>query len=152
MNQSELLLIIVVLVLWWRATRRLGKRGCTHSSNNEAVDPQYPLTGNLYPLRHPLFCAREASKHCALLEDHLSDPHRNCNECERKHFLMLEGFLEEGLLMDKHQKFGDVLVPALEKTRDCVRRFVEGADGRQLAQLLREIRKPLSDRGFAYFS
>jgi hypothetical protein len=126
--------------------------GCQGSIVSEPRDTAYPLTGNLYPLRHPLFCAREAAKHCTLLEDHLSDPHRDCKECERKHFLMAEGFLEEGLLMDRHHKYHDIIVPQLEKFRECIKEFNSDVEGHVIAQHIREIRKPLSDHGFKYFS
>lgn len=148
-----------VIILYQKMRRSkcksMGKGGCNSCSGPivvEPIDKSYPLTGNLYPLRHPLFCAREAAKHCTLLEDHLSDPHRDCHECERKHFLMAEGFMEEGLLMDRHNKFREIIVPQLEKFRECIRDFNNGVDGAVLAQRIREIRKPLCDHGFKYFS
>jgi hypothetical protein len=136
--------VVTGLVLWSRSR-------CRDVLVAEQRDPAYPLTAGLYPLRHPMYCAREAAKHCALLEDHLADPHRRCNECCRKHMLMVEGFLEEGMLMDRHQKYQHILAPAIASTRRTVERFVRGEQPAVLAQQFREIRKPLSDAGFEYF-
>ena len=113
--------------------------------------PMVPGT-DLYPLRHPLFCARQAAKQALLLEDHLSDPHKCCPECTKKHFLTMEAFIEEGVQMDKHQKHSELLVAALANLRPVQVMYLQGADKLIVAQRVREIRKELAGAGFEYFS
>lgn len=44
--------------------------------------------------------AREVAKHLILLEDHLGQPSRNCQDCVAKHRLAAEAFAEEALGLD----------------------------------------------------
>lgn len=119
------------------------------------LDTGAPLTDQsdrgLYPLRHPMWCARQAAKQAVLLEDHLTDIHKQCHDCIRKHFLMMEAFLEEGLVMDKHQRYTEILVPALQQLRPVLRNYCNGAPLGSLAQQIRELRKAMSSASFEYF-
>jgi hypothetical protein len=127
------------------------RQHCPHNSALVAGPDQYPTNGGLYPLRHPLFCAREAAVNCALLEDHLVDPRRRCNDCIQKHFLMIQGFLHEGILMDKHQKHGDLLKSNLDRLKPVMRDYINGCNHIQLAQKVRQIRSELCHESFPYF-
>jgi hypothetical protein len=59
---------------------------------------------DLYPVLEPTFNMREASKQCILLEDHLNNLKKRCNDCIRKHFLTVDGFLEESISLEKDIK------------------------------------------------
>jgi hypothetical protein len=56
---------------------------------------------DLYPVLDPTFNMREAAKQCILLEDHLNNLKKRCNDCIRKHFLTVDGFLEESVSLEK---------------------------------------------------
>jgi hypothetical protein len=58
-------------------------------------------TEGLYPVLDPTFNMREAAKQCILLEDHLNNLKKRCNDCIRKHFLTVDGFLEESVSLEK---------------------------------------------------
>jgi hypothetical protein len=58
-------------------------------------------TENLYPVLDPMFNMREVAKQCILLEDHLNNIKKRCNDCIRKHFLTVDGFLEESVSLEK---------------------------------------------------
>ena len=57
---------------------------------------------NLYPILDPKFNMREAAKQCLLLEDHLNNTKKRCFDCIRKHFLTIDGFLEEAISLEKN--------------------------------------------------
>ncbi len=57
---------------------------------------------NLYPILDPKFNMREAAKQCLLLEDHLNNTKKRCFDCIRKHFLIIDGFLEEAISLEKN--------------------------------------------------
>lgn len=116
------------------------------------VDPDVPINQDgLYPLRHPMWCARQAAKQAVLLEDHLTDVHKMCHECIRKHFLMFEGFLDEAIVMDKHMKYNDLLIPVRERLKPILISYRDGVDTLVVAQQIRELRKAIATPSFDYF-
>ena len=56
--------------------------------------------GNLHPVMDPRYNMREVSKQCILLEDHLNNTKKRCFDCIRKHFLTVDGFLEEAVSLE----------------------------------------------------
>jgi hypothetical protein len=56
---------------------------------------------NLHPILDPKFNMRETAKQCLLLEDHLNNVKKRCFDCIRKHFLIIDGFLEEAVSLEK---------------------------------------------------
>uniref|UniRef100_A0A6C0BGD8 Uncharacterized protein n=1 Tax=viral metagenome TaxID=1070528 RepID=A0A6C0BGD8_9ZZZZ len=56
---------------------------------------------NLHPILDPKYNMREASKQCLLLEDHLNNSKKRCIDCIKKHFLMVDGLLEEAVSLEK---------------------------------------------------
>jgi hypothetical protein len=56
---------------------------------------------NLHPILDPRYNMREAAKQCLLLEDHLNNIKKRCYDCIRKHFLIIDGLLEEAVSLEK---------------------------------------------------
>jgi len=94
-NLLKLLLFLVIVafiitgVCYWRRNHPI-----VHSLANVHGG------SNLYPLMNPLFNLREVGKQCILLEDHLNQPKKQCHDCIKKHFLHVEGLLEEANSLD----------------------------------------------------
>ena len=109
----------------------------------------------LLPLMDPRFNMREASKDMVLLEDHLSQQGKRCQDCILKHFLRIEGFLEEGIALDENGTSRETLDKALKEIREAYishRKMLRAADERnesynEVAQKIRYARKELCQRG-----
>jgi hypothetical protein len=71
--------------------------------SNESVKCSTKTCGmsNLYPILDPRFNMRESAKQCLLLEDHLNNKKKRCTDCIRKHFLIIDGLLEEAISLEK---------------------------------------------------
>jgi hypothetical protein len=111
----------------------------------QIVDP--PGKG-LLPIMDPAFNIREIAKQMILLEDHLFQPRRHCNDCIRKHFLMIEGFAEEAITLDKQHQYKDVLDGLPEKVRRCEKMYWDGEPLEHVGQCVRKLRKTLHRRFF----
>lgn len=114
--------------------------------------------GNLFPIMDPRFNLREAAKNMILLEDHLFHQGKRCQDCILKHCLTIEGFLEEGVTLDKTREYSGILNDSLVRFREVFRdladkikkRTLQDEDCCQFAQRIRVIRKPLCQQ-FATF-
>lgn len=114
--------------------------------------------GNLFPIMDPRFNLREAAKNMILLEDHLFHQGKRCQDCILKHCLTIEGFLEEGVTLDKTREYSGILNDSLSRFREVFRdlankikkRTLEDEDCCEFAQRIRVIRKPLCQQ-FATF-
>jgi len=114
--------------------------------------------GNLFPIMDPRFNLREAAKNMILLEDHLFHQGKRCQDCILKHCLTIEGFLEEGVTLDKTREYSDILNDSLRRFREVFRdlankiktRTLQDEDCCEFAQRIRVIRKPLCQQ-FATF-
>ena len=114
--------------------------------------------GNLFPIMDPRFNLREAAKNMILLEDHLFHQGKRCQDCILKHCLTIEGFLEEGVTLDKKREYSDILLKSLDSFRNVFRELadkvkkhnLQDEDCCQFAQRIRVIRKPLCQK-FATF-
>lgn len=101
-------------------------------------------TKRLLPVMDPRFNLREVAKQMLLLEDHLAQPRRRCEDCIRKHFALIEAFAEEAVNLDTEDRYGAFLAELQEVTRRMQADHMSKAvTPQQLAASLREIRKPL---------
>lgn len=106
---------------------------------------------NLFPIMDPRFNLREAAKNLLLLEDHLFNQGKTCQDCCLKHGLLIEAFLEEAVSLDKENKYFDIIDGSLKGFRVILKEFCDkiaaGPLAREdccdIAQRLRVIRKPL---------
>lgn len=114
---------------------------------------------NLFPIMDPRFNLREAAKNMILLEDHLFHYGKRCQDCILKHCLTIEGFLEEGITLDKKRQYNEILNNSLKEFRGIFRDLAEKIRQRTLqdeeccafAQRVRQIRKPLCQKFATFF-
>jgi hypothetical protein len=114
--------------------------------------------GNLFPIMDPRFNLREAAKNMILLEDHLFQQGKRCQDCILKHCLTIEGFLEEGITLDIMSKYTDILQKSFDDFREIFTEIatkikkssLTNEDCYKIAQKIRKIRKPLC-QNFATF-
>ncbi len=107
----------------------------------------------LFPILDPKFNLREVAKHMILLEDHLFQKGRRCDDCINKHWLTLEAFLEEAITLDQKGEYRELVNDTLYKLKDIMQNFVLKVRKQQVrdmdtvycntAQQLRLLRKPL---------
>lgn len=103
--------------------------------------PRSVLAADLLPIMHPLYNLREVCKQSALLEDHLNNERKRCEDCIRKHFLTIEALFEEGVSLDNKQKWGEHFEGKADWVRGLQERWLDGEDPIAISQELREIRK-----------
>lgn len=101
-----------------------------------------PVFGGV-ELMNPYYATREACKQMLQLEQHLKQPHRNCDDCIRKHFLSTEAHLEEALDLEPDDELYQMLSGVLPKIRQLAGRYDEGEDLKTVGKALRQVRKPL---------
>ena len=114
---------------------------------------------NLYNIMDPRFNLREAAKNCILLEDHLTHSGKQCSDCIKKHILMIEGFLEEGLTLDKEKKHKQEFDKCIKEFRTIFKRLASKLNDEtlqdeeccQFAQEIRAFRKPLCQKYATFF-
>ena len=113
----------------------------------------------LYKILDPRFNLREAAKNCILLEDHLFQYGKRCGDCIKKHCLMIEGFLEEGVTLDKNREHTEEFAVSIKEFREIFKqlsgKLVDGSitdfDCVQIAQQIRKLRKPLCQKYATFF-
>lgn len=96
----------------------------------------------------PLFNMREACKEMTLLEDHLNNERKRCSDCIRKHFLKVEGLLEETKSLDKGGFYAQLLEAQLDDIRIAIDMFTSGQDYIKVSQRIRKVRKLLTPKCF----
>lgn len=91
----------------------------------------------------PKFNLREVCKHCALLEDHLFQKNKRCEQCVRKHLLTIEAFLEEAITLDEKGQHTDEIESLLNLLKEANSHYVHNKNFSELGQRMRVIRKAL---------
>ena len=99
--------------------------------------------GNLLPVMDPQFNLREICKQMTLLEDHLIQPRKRCNDCITKHFLMIEGLYEEAASLDSLGKWTSQIEGKADLMRQLLSKVLDGDAYLEAAKALRELRKAL---------
>ena len=115
-------------------------------------------SGKLFPIMDPRFNLREAAKNMILLEDHLFQMGKRCQDCILKHCLTIEGFLEEGITLDIKKEYIKTLEESSDDFREIFKHIAKKVknntlsndDCFEIAQNIRKIRKPLC-QNFATF-
>lgn len=105
----------------------------------------------LLPVLEPLFNMREMCKQSILLEDHLFQTSKRCEDCICKHFLTIEALAEEALTLDKDKKHIDYLQDLPDRVRAIQNDYVnlkDKNDVHSIAQKLRQIRKEMMTKSF----
>jgi hypothetical protein len=107
---------------------------------------------DLYPILDPKFNMREVSKQCLLLEDHMNNIKKRCYDCIRKHFLIIDGLLEEAVSLeqdnDSRQYYRDLHKEwiKIEKAYAKDSRNLQNIDN--ISKAIRFFRKPLVEKYF----
>lgn len=94
-------------------------------------------------LSSPEFNIREIAKQLLLLEDHLTDDEKFCNDCIRKHLLMVEALAEESMTLDKDGTWLPVSRKMAATSRRWMENFIDGGDKHSIARNIRTTRKQL---------
>lgn len=101
----------------------------------------------LLPVLDPRFNLREVTKQMILLEDHLCHEGKRCNDCITKHFLTIEGFLDEAVTLDNDRKYLKLILDITNKFKDIERDYFSNRNNLnndyccEISQRLRSVRK-----------
>lgn len=105
---------------------------------------------DLLPVLNPMFNMREICKQSILLEDHLFQTRKRCQDCVKKHLLTIEALAEEAITLDKEGVCKEYYsLP--DKVRDLQKQYIKGENPNVIAQQLRGIRKKLMEKCFESF-
>ena len=99
---------------------------------------------------NPLFNVREAAKQCLALEDHLENSNKRCVDCIRKHFLLIEMFLEEAIGLDRWSRYQMLLNGKPERVRRIIADFNARHDFIATSQAVRDLRKEFVQKSFEF--
>lgn len=101
----------------------------------------------LHPILDPKFNMREVAKQCLLLEDHLNNKKKRCIDCIKKHFLMIDGLLEESVSLEKDNATRDyyrkLYLEWVKIEKDYVNKTKEPYNMDEISKTIRAFRKPL---------
>ena len=114
---------------------------------NNQPEKKCGAASKLLPVTNPLFNYREICKNCILLEDHLFQKGKRCNDCCKKHFLTLEALAEEAITLDNDNKY-KMYYDLPDQIRDIAKMYIKSESPEKIAQKLRKIRKDLIDKCF----
>jgi len=138
MNKHYIILVIILLIIF--IVYRYFKIKAVTTTEG-FVTGEKP---KLLPVMSPLFNLRQMCIESALLEDHLSQEKLRCKDCQKKHFLKMEGLAHEMIGIDKTQEFRQFYdVP--DKIRDIEKMYIQGKDQCEVAQELRKLRKRMME-------
>ncbi len=95
------------------------------------------------PLNSALFNIREIAKQLILLEDHLTDDDKYCDDCIRKHLMAVEAYAEEALNLEPGGMWSARSRDIALQARRFMIRYADGDSRILLAGDVRMMRKDL---------
>lgn len=98
----------------------------------------------LDPVMDPAYNLREVYKQCILLEDHLANPRKRCQDCISKHCHAIEALVEEARGLDKRGRFHKLTNSLHGGIRKAQSDLVGGRCPSKVAQDVRAMRKQLN--------
>lgn len=146
-----------------RSRRASGpRRFAVRAVNPDVVDPPegvpvaVPTEGSFNvaakkrePIFDPIHNMKAIGKELSLLEDHLVQPTRRCDDCIRKHLVRAEAFGEEGISIDVKGEYVEDFGKVLEEIRALqVPAMTPGVDLHHLGQEVRKVRKRVVRLGY----
>jgi hypothetical protein len=152
------ILIILLLCMGYFKMRKTNENYEVKNDNNDKNETcsgsgsSCSSENNLLPILDPEFNMRECAKQMILLEDHLNNPRKRCNQCIKKHLLSIEALAEEAVTLDKSGKLQEECSQLAEDIRDCEKSFINNNDMNIIAQKIRDIRKPIMIKYFDKFN
>lgn len=96
------------------------------------------------PVMDPAYNLREVYKQCILLEDHLANPRKRCQDCISKHCHAIEALVEEARGLDKKRQFDRMTAELHRCIRKVQEHLVRGKCPSRVAQEVRGMRKKLN--------
>ena len=106
----------------------------------------------LHPILNPEYNMREVSKQCLLLEDHLNNTKKRCYDCIRKHFLTIDGFLEEAVSLEKdnikRKYYRDLHLQWIKYEKQFAKNSKDSNNLDNVSKEIRIFRKPLVEKYF----
>lgn len=158
------IVVIVVAYTVWRYTADAQKIIAPAVSKRENYTPQYtpqctscsvetqgdsraPINDKgenvkMLPIFNPAFNFREGAKQLLLLEDHLYNKQKFCQDCCKKHALTAEALFEEAQSLDTEHKYESMCNDLPRRVRDIIGRIGKD-DPISIADDVRRIRKPI---------
>lgn len=113
---------------------------------NKITSIPLPLKGR-GPKRPPInsaeFNIREIAKQMLLLEDHLVDNEKFCEDCIRKHLLMIEALAEESLTMEPDGDWYTSSQNIAKLSRKWMKQFHGRTSNSTIEKEIRKIRKKI---------
>ena len=100
------------------------------------------------PLNSAEFNLREVVKQLLLLEEHLSDDEKFCEDCIRKHLMHTEALAEEALTLNPSNWLHQENSEMANNAREWMVKFSDGMDKHILAARIRTIRKRLMNKAY----
>lgn len=107
-------------------------------------------SGKLTAITDPLFNIREAAKNMLALEDHLEHVEKRCMQCIKKHFMLIEVFLDEAVGLDRYGRYSSILNGKTAELHDIIEDFVIRKDFKLTGQRIRDIRKYFVEASFEH--
>jgi hypothetical protein len=103
-------------------------------------------------LMDPKHNIREIAKQLILLEDHMAHKPKRCIDCITKHYLMVEGLLEEAITLDNSgehieevRELTEQLKPAIMRIIDLIKNGkINDGEYHSACQVLRAVRKKIA--------
>jgi len=106
----------------------------------------------LHPILDPKFNMRETSKQCLLLEDHLNNSKKRCFDCIRKHFLIIDGLLEEAISLEKdnmqRNHYRELYLEWVKIEKKYAGNPTDSNNMDDVSKMVRVFRKPLVEQYF----
>lgn len=108
----------------------------------------------LHPVLEPEYNMREVAKHCLLLEDHLNNLKKRCLDCVRKHFLIVDGFLEEAVSLEKdiekRETYRNLFLQWIELEKEYSKNPTDSNNLDNISKKIRLFRKPMVTKYFNF--
>lgn len=106
---------------------------------------------DLLPILEVEFNIREAVKNMLLVEDHLLDKRRRCQDCCKKHLLLIESFLDEAISLDKKGKYIRKIENDLKIIRKLQQKLLKGRKNYyDIVMDIKKMRKKYFKQSFEY--
>lgn len=117
-----------------------------------SASPKLEPIASLLPVMDPRFNLREIAKQMILLEDHLAQERKRCDDCIRKHFAFIEALAEEGCGLDPQGNYFKLCTDLQEFARRLHAELLLGLTTHEIAaSYLRQVRKPLLKMTSSWF-
>ena len=97
------------------------------------------------PVLDPAYNMENVCKQSILLEEHLNNDKKRCNDCCKKHMLHIVRLAEEAMSLAGHD--ADPLIEDVAKTYDSLlREYLDGGDPLEIAEGCRKKRKEVMEK------